>query len=275
MKLTINALTINVAVQGSGHPFLLLHGFTGSAASWQPHMLRFGARRRVIAPDLIGHGHTAAPADPDRYRMDHCVADLLGLLDALDVEQTDVLGYSMGGRVALHLAAAAPQRVRRLVLESASPGLADPAERALRRQDDADLAAALEREGIVAFVDRWERMPLFASQANLPASVQSQLRAQRLKNCPTGLANSLRGMGAGQQEPLWEWLATIPMPTLLLVGELDQKYCAIARRMVTLLPQARVVVVPDAGHTIHLEQPDSFAHTVLEFLDSAPGMIWI
>jgi 2-succinyl-6-hydroxy-2,4-cyclohexadiene-1-carboxylate synthase len=175
----------------------------------------------------------------------------------------------MGGRVALHLAAAAPARVRALVLESSSPGIADPTERAARIDADDALADAIERDGLAAFVERWERLPLFASQAVLPEVVLERQRAQRLRNDPRGLANSLRGMGAGRQEPLWHRLATLAAPTLLIAGELDAKYCAIARQMAAALPNARTAVVPNAGHAVHLEQANAFVRNVLEFLNSA------
>jgi 2-succinyl-6-hydroxy-2,4-cyclohexadiene-1-carboxylate synthase len=271
MNVIINNLRMHVHLAGSGPPLLLLHGFTGSAATWEPLLLHVTPRRRVIAPDLIGHGGSGAPADPARYRMERCVADLPALLDALDVAQVDLLGYSMGGRIALHLALAAPQRVRRLLLESASPGLADPDERAARVQSDNDLADAIERDGIAAFVAYWERLPLFAGRQTLPPAVREKQRAQRLQNRPTGLANSLRGMGTGQQESLWERLAELTLPVRLLVGAQDRKYCDIARRMEQLLPAAQVSVVADAGHTIHLEQPDRFAQLVGDFL-AEPGI---
>lgn len=269
VTVAVNDLNIAVTLAGSGPPLLLLHGFTGSAATWAPFLPIFGTRRRVIAPDLIGHGDTDAPAAPDRYRMEQSVADLLALLDRLGVAQADVLGYSMGGRVALHLALAAPRRIRTLLLESAAPGLTDPAERNTRIQSDHALAAAIERDGIAAFVAQWERLPLFASQLQLPDPVREQQRMQRLHNRPIGLANSLRGMGAGQMEPVWERLTTLGMPVLLLVGAEDQKYGEIGRRMAALLPAARLVSVPHAGHTIHLEQPDRFAQLVVEFLGNA------
>jgi 2-succinyl-6-hydroxy-2,4-cyclohexadiene-1-carboxylate synthase len=198
--------------------------------------------------------------------MEQCIADLLALLDTLEVGRAGVLGYSMGGRVALQLAAAAPARVSALVLESSSPGLADAAERQARIAADGALAASIERDGLAAFVERWERLPLFASQAALPADVRAGQRAQRMQNDPLGLANSLRGMGTGRQASLWDRLPQLHIPTLLIAGELDRKYCAIAEQMAQALPNARSVIVPNAGHTVHLEQPAIFTAAVREFL---------
>jgi len=267
MQLQVNDITLNVEQSGAGHPLLLLHGFTGSAATWSPLSARFAPTFRTIALDLIGHGRSDSPPDAQRYQIEHCVADLLAVLDALNIERADVLGYSMGGRVALHLAAAAPGRIGALVLESSSPGIADQAERAARIASDDALAGSIERDGIAAFVERWERLPLFASQAALSAAIRTRLRAQRLQNDPRGLANSLRGMGAGRQPPLWDRLATLDIPTLLIAGQLDAKYRGIAHQMALALPDVRTVIVPGAGHAVHLEQPNAFIQNVLEFLD--------
>src|SRR5262245_47188250 len=263
----VNGITLHIELSGTGRPLLLLHGFTGSAATWARHITRLAPHRRTIAVDLIGHGRSDAPPDPERYLMARCVEDLVALLDLLDVERADVLGYSMGGRVALHLAAAAPGRVGALVLESSSPGIADPAERRARIAADEALAETIERDGIAAFVDRWEQLPLFASQTSLPANVWAHLRAQRLQNSTIGLANRLRGMGAGRQKSLWDHLSAVHIPTLLIAGELDAKYCAIAQSMAAALPNAQQVTVPSAGHTVHLEQPDVFMDHVLNFFD--------
>jgi 2-succinyl-6-hydroxy-2,4-cyclohexadiene-1-carboxylate synthase len=266
MRFNINDIRLKVETTGTGPALLLLHGFTGSAATWASFLPQFTSRRRAIVVDLIGHGGSDAPPEPARYRMERCVADLAALLDELAVERADVLGYSMGGRVALHLAAAYPERVRSLILESSSPGIADPAERETRAEADDALADAIERDGLAAFADRWERLPLFASQAALPAATRERLHAQRLRNDPRGLANSLRGMGAGQQESLWQRLATLDTPTLLLTGALDTKYHAIATQMAESLPHAQVKIVPGAGHAVHLEQPEVFLDAVLQFL---------
>lgn len=269
MRIGVHDIMLNVEAAGTGQPLLLLHGFTGSATSWLPQIQDLARTHRVLAVDLIGHGDSEAPPDPDRYSMKRCVEDLCRLLDTLDVERVDVLGYSMGGRVALQFAAAAaPERVRRLVLESASPGLESAEERAARIASDEALATSIERDGLEAFVDRWERQPLFASQAALPRDVWEWQRAQRLRNNPVGLANSLRGMGTGRQTSLWRRLTELRMPTLIITGELDTKYCEIGRQMAAAMPDARLVVVPDAGHTVHLEQPARFMQVVSAFLQS-------
>ncbi len=252
---------------GVGPPLLLLHGFTGSADEWDELIPRLAPLRTTLAIDLIGHGRSAAPADPERYTMERCVADLLALLDAQGVGQCDLLGYSMGGRVALHLAAAAPERVGRLILESASPGIADPSERAARAASDAALAARIEAEGLDWFVDHWAAIPLFASQRGLPEAERAALRERRLRGSAQGYANSLRGMGAGRQASLWGRLHELAQPSLLISGELDVKYVATGEQAAALLPRARHVVVPAVGHTVHLEARERFAELVVGFLE--------
>lgn len=266
MRLTVNGVGLHVELGGAGEALVLVHGFTGSAAAWRPHRPALEARWQVAAPDLLGHGRSDSPADPARYSMPAAVADLAGLLDQLHLDTIRLLGYSLGGRVALHFAAAHPERVRALVLESASPGLATPAERAARLAADQALAERLERDGLPAFVDFWESQPLFASQARLPAEARAELRAQRLAHSPAGLANSLRGLGTGAQPSLWERLPEIRVPALLIAGALDEKFTAIARQMAAGLPQARLAVVPGAGHSVHAERPQAFQAAVIQFL---------
>lgn len=245
--------------EGDQRPWLLLHGFTGSSQNWAPLWPRLLAHSQLIAVDILGHGRSDAPDDEQRYRIDQVAADLIHILDVLGVDQISLYGYSMGGRLALATAVAYPERVQQLLLESASPGLASPVERQTRIQQDRALADRIEREGIPAFVDYWQQIPLWHSQQQLPTAVRQQQRQQRLQNRAHGLANSLRGMGSGAQPSLWPALPGLSMPVSLLVGELDAKFTAVNRQMAQLLPQASLQIVPGAGHTVHLEQPTAVA----------------
>jgi 2-succinyl-6-hydroxy-2,4-cyclohexadiene-1-carboxylate synthase len=268
--LAVHGVTLHVEQRGAAHPaaqtLVLLHGFTGSAASWGEHLDTFAAAGfRVIAFDLLGHGASSAPDNPQRYRMERCQEDICAALGMLGISPGEaiLLGYSMGGRLALYLGFSS--YFRALILESASPGLASPTEREQRRASDERLAATIERDGIAAFVPYWERLPLFASQRALPAEIRERLHKQRLQNRPEGLANSLRGMGTGVQPSLHERLPTLDLPVLLLAGELDPKFCAIAWQMCQALPRSSLEIIPGAGHTIHLEQPEQFDKSVLAF----------
>lgn len=260
-----NGVRLNVDLQGEGPALLLLHGFTGSSATWTPHMAAFNGFT-TVAIDLLGHGNSDAPSDSSRYRMERCVDDLTTVLDQLEIERAAVLGYSMGGRMALQFALGVPARLWALVLESASPGIDDAAEREDRVRSDAALADEIEQNGIEAFVDRWQAIPLFASQSRLSEAARDELRCQRLRNRAVGLANSLRGAGAGQEAPVLGRLGELRVPTLLIAGALDQKYVAFANKMSDALPCARTQIVPDAGHATHLEQPEAFDRLVGEFL---------
>ena len=254
-------------------PVLLLHGFTGHGGSWAAAGERFAAAGYyVVAPDLLGHGRSPYPSSSTRYEMAHAVNDLKSLLDRSVIGAVHLLGYSMGGRLALFFALSYPEMVRSLTLVGASPGISSEIERTERRDRDDALADRIERDGIAAFVDYWTALPLWGSQKrNLSAAQRRQLKEQRLQNRPEGLANSLRGMGTGAQSPLHDRLASLAGPALLLVGEEDGKFVAVNRQMATRMPKARLVVVPGTGHAAHLERPDVFACAVLNFWGPPDG----
>ena len=175
----------------------------------------------------------------------------------------------MGGRLALHCALAFPDHVGALVLESASPGIATEAERHERRASDELLAERLESRGIEAFVEAWEALPLFASQSTLPEPRRAAQRRARLANRPESLAAALRGLGTGRLPSLWERLGEVEVPTLILAGALDPKFEAIGERMALRMPGALLRVLPDAGHNVHLEQPEAWVRAVGSFLSES------
>jgi 2-succinyl-6-hydroxy-2,4-cyclohexadiene-1-carboxylate synthase len=168
-------------------------------------------------------------------------------------------GYSMGGRIALHLALADPGRVARLVLVGASPGIADPSEREARRLADVRLADEIEQMDMATFAERWARTPVLAG---LPGDVARRAHEDRLRSTPAGLAAALRGLGTGALPPVWDRLSELRIPVLLVVGERDLKFQGIAREMAGALPSAELVVVPDAGHAVHLEKPGRVAEAI-------------
>jgi 2-succinyl-6-hydroxy-2,4-cyclohexadiene-1-carboxylate synthase len=263
----VNGIDIHFEQQGSGPPLLMLHGFTGSIQAWQGIPEQLDDRFHVIAVDMIGHGQTSAPEDPDRYRIEYAVEDLLALLDRLDVEKTLLLGYSMGGRVAQHLVLSAPERFSALILENTAPGIDGPGEQAVRRASDERQAQMIEKRGLERFIRHWESIPLFESQKSLPDHVRARQRELRLSQNPIGLANSLRGMGAGSMKPVGDRLNEFTMPVLYLAGEYDTKYRQIGKQMTARMPCAEYVEISGAGHSIHLEQPERYVEVVLDFLD--------
>jgi 2-succinyl-6-hydroxy-2,4-cyclohexadiene-1-carboxylate synthase len=260
--LKLNGLDFHIEVEGEGPPLLLLHGFTGSVRAWDDIRPQLARDARVIAIDLIGHGHSASPPDCARYTLEWCARDLAALLDGLQLDGVDLLGYSMGGRAALHFAVHMPERINHLFLESASPGIEDANERARRAQSDDALAERILARGLDEFVAEWEQQPLLALASHVSAKVRDRQHALRLQNTPVGLANSLRGMGTGHQTPLWSNLADLHVPVHLIVGAYDRRYVATAERMLELLPSSDLIVLADAGHTAHLDQPVAFVHKV-------------
>lgn len=255
------------ALNHSHLPILFLHGFMGQSADFRVVMEGMRDRHHCLAVDLPGHGQTEVLGPEAYYQMPQVAAGLVQLLDVLEIPTCGLLGYSMGGRLALYLALHAPQRFSWVVLESASPGLKTESERQTRRDRDAQLAteleSCLESQDFEQFLKRWYRQPLFASLSQHPDF--ATLLERRLHNDRKALARSLRQMGTGQQPSLWESLHTLPIPLLLLVGEWDAKFRAIATEMHRDCPKAQIAVVPACGHTIHLEQPQRLISELRHF----------
>ena len=231
---------------------VLLHGFTNTGASWDQVTSALRERYRSLAPDIRGHG-TASAVRP--VSLAGVVADV----GAAATEPFELAGYSMGGRLALHAALALPERVRRLVLIGASPGIGDPGERDERRAADDRLAAEVERMTIEVFAERWARTDVLADQ---PADVRTAVHHDRLRSTPAGLAAALRGLGTGALPSLWERLPELDVAVELVVGERDAKFQAIAAEMAAALADARVHVVAGAGHAVHLEAPARVADVI-------------
>jgi 2-succinyl-6-hydroxy-2,4-cyclohexadiene-1-carboxylate synthase len=231
---------------------VLLHGFTHTGASWDQVLVALGERYRLLAPDIRGHGSatTIAPVS-----LSAVLDDVAGLAP----KSFDLAGYSMGGRLALHVALALPERVDRLVLIGASPGLADPGERAARREADERLADEIEGSSVEEFARRWGKTPVLAG---LAPEVAAAVHEDRLRSSPQGLARALRGLGTGALPPLWDRLGELPMGVTLIVGERDEKFRALAPAMARALPRSRVEVVAGAGHAVHLESPERVAEII-------------
>jgi 2-succinyl-6-hydroxy-2,4-cyclohexadiene-1-carboxylate synthase len=269
-RLVLDGLRWEVRTRGAGRPVLLLHGFTGRGTSWAPHAAAWAHRFRVVTVDLPGHGRSAFAA-ASRMTVERTADDLAAILLRLDASPASVVGYSLGARIALRLAIAHPRTVDRLVLESPSAGIATRADREARRAADAALADRLERDGIAAFVTAWERNPVFATHAAVAPALVARQRAIRLANDPAGLAASLRGAGQGAMEPLGRRLAAVSAPTLVIGGELDAVGRPRAEGVARGIHGARLELLPDTGHTPHLERPIAFRRLVLDFLQEVPA----
>jgi len=258
---------LNYFVEGEGTPVTLLHGFTQSGRSWHEVISAMPSGRRWVVPDLRGHGETRTrPGAP--CTMDACTADLEMLWDLLGIGRTHLVGYSMGGRLALHVAARRPERLLSLLTIGAHAGLDEEA-RAGRLMGDEALARRIEQDGLEAFVNYWGGLPLFAGLERRGPSFVAQVRAERMGNTVAGLACSLRGMGAGVMRPLWEDLARVSVPCTFVAGQLDHGYVASARRLAASVPNGRIEVVLRAGHSVHQERPEAFARVLAGHLATA------
>jgi 2-succinyl-6-hydroxy-2,4-cyclohexadiene-1-carboxylate synthase len=240
---------------GSGERITLLHGFTQTARCWGRLDERLATDHEVVALDAPGHGDSGPGADDLWRTADRIVAT---------ATRSTYLGYSMGARMALHVALAHPGSVDGLVLVSGTAGIDSPDERAARRAADDQLASHLEAVGVATFLDEWLASPLFAGLA--PGESD---RDERLRNTAGGLASSLRRAGTGSQEPLWDRLATIDVPVLVVAGALDAKFVALAERLAASVGRnATLAIVDGAGHTVHRERPGEFADLLDRWLRS-------
>jgi len=232
---------------------VLLHGFGGTRHAWDGVVAHLDAQRyRPLALDLPGHGDAADAPGPLTFA--GCVEHVLERAPA----SFTLAGYSLGGRIALQMALAAPAGVARLVLVSSTAGIEDAGERERRRAADEQLARELETTPYEQFIERWRSQPLFADE---PPDVDALARADQRRNDPQALAEVLRGIGPGEMAPLWNRLRELTMPVTVIAGERDASYRAIGERMAAGLPRGRFATVP-GGHAVALESPRAVARLI-------------
>lgn len=258
-------LIYNYYVSGSrAKPVILfLHGFLGTGDDWLDVVSTLSPYYYCLAVDLPGHGQTKIAGDSTSYTIEGCATAIIKMLGHLNIKSCSLVGYSMGGRLALHLAATYPGIFYKVVLESSSPGLKSKAERIHRWQHDSHLAQELESNPLPIFLDTWYQQPIFNSLSKHAAF--SNLKRERLEQDGKQLAYALRAMSIGRQKPLWNKLGKIKLPILLITGELDFKFSKIMKEMYQLLPQAELQIVDKCGHNVHFENPDKFMKLVRKF----------
>jgi len=255
-------------------PLLILHGFLGSWRDFSSVLPQLKAHFYCILPDLPGHGKTTTTSESG-YSFSHTARSLISLLTYLNIKQTNLLGYSMGGRIALYVACHYPTHISRVILESASPGLRTDAERKARKEKDEAIAQQIETLPLSDFLTHWYKNPLFASLEHHPQASADMLK-RRQKNEPTELIKALRGLGTGQQPSVWNCLRNEKRPPLMLMfGSQDLKFVALSQEMAkecekSNKPEVVLRSFSGCGHNIHLEagetSPKQYADAVSAFL---------
>lgn len=253
----------HTAGENSAPPIIFLHGFMGNCRIWIPSFHLIADSTYCVALDLPGHGNTEA--DLGRLDFDSLADAIIGFIDDHDLSTPLLVGYSLGGRVALHTALRHPGHFRGLVVESTSPGIEDETERKTRFEQDSIWAEKLRGGDMRAFLTDWYRQPVFSY---LGTEVIEKIINKKSSNDPHQLADAMLKLSQGLQTPLWDRLPEWTKPTLLVTGELDVKYCRILEKAHTLIPNSTLSIIPGAGHIVHLEQPEDFIRVLKSFLDS-------
>ncbi|WP_411842088.1 2-succinyl-6-hydroxy-2,4-cyclohexadiene-1-carboxylate synthase [Salinicoccus sp. HZC-1] len=246
----------------SSETVLLLHGFLSDMNSMKTVADQISEHFNVLSVDLPGFGKTPSTGN---YTMDDVSESLASLIESLNLGKVHIIGYSMGGRVAVSFMVNHPEKVQSAVLESTSPGISDISERQRRFQVDYARAEKIVSD-FSAFINEWEQMGLFSTQNAMDSETQLSQRASRLAQNPDGAADSLLKYGTGIQRSYWNDLKSVNSPVLLIAGEQDKKFAAINRKMNDLLPNSQFVLIQGAGHNIHMEAADKFGIIILEFL---------
>ena len=262
-----NGLYFETHGQSERPTILLLHGFMGSTRDWE--VIKGNMKRQkfnLLTVDLPGHGRTRLNSDEKTYTIPETAKRIIEVLDDLEIHKSSVVGYSMGGRLALHLVLTYPERFTHLVLESATPGIIDLYDRENRQRHDEIVADNMVSEDFESFVLKWYYQPIFRS-LTLHPNFQNLLYL-RLGNDPAELAKVLRNMGQGAQEPLWHKLTNIKIPVLLLAGDKDDKYTEIVQDMKRFNPGFFTKIIKNCGHNIHFEVPDKYTKIILDFINN-------
>lgn len=246
-------------------PLVFLHGFLGRGESWLEVARSFSENYFCILPDLPGHGENINGDISSPLNFDVAMNWLLHLLDEIPVGKIHLVGYSLGGRIALTFASRYPERIITLTLESASPGIIDPSERVRRFAEDSSRAESILKNGMYAFVEQWYKIPLFASLNSHPQKLSS-IKESAKQNDPHWMAKVIHELSPGAQTPLWESLSKLSFPVLLIAGEKDEKYAQMIPKMAKMIPNCKQVIVPNAGHNVHAEQREEYISLLKEFL---------
>lgn len=247
---------------------LFIHGFTGAAEDWRETAEKLKTKDfNLLGVDLPGHGKSSAPDETEYYRLPFLINIIKEIIKNTGQQQIILTGYSMGGRLALSYAAQHPNDISQLILESTSPGIAEPEGRTNRVKSDNKIIEIIKEKNIDEFIDYWMNIPLFESQRKYRSKF-NLLRQAKLKNVnPKGLINSLKGFGTGVMPHQYDNLKNIFCPVLLISGGLDTKFTGINKTIAPLFPDATHIIIDGAGHNVHFEKPEEFTKPFIEFLN--------
>ncbi len=243
---------------------IVLHGFLGNHKSMEE--LTSYLDSSFILPDLIGHGRSPCPMELKQYTLKAMINQIHEIADSSLQEPFDLIGYSMGARLALSYALARQTSVRSLILIGGNPGIQDDFARHQRALDDIQKVAMLEDRGLLEFVNAWETQRIFSTQWQLSSDKMLAQRRARLSTQPMGIISHLRASGAGVMRPLWGRLHEIKIPVLLVVGSEDEKYINIGERMQSRIPTSTLEIICGAGHAVHFERPKETAEVINKFI---------
>ncbi|MGI6712229.1 MAG: 2-succinyl-6-hydroxy-2,4-cyclohexadiene-1-carboxylate synthase [Bacillota bacterium] len=264
MFITLENVSYHVLVKGTGHPVIGFHGFAENLSTWEFICLN---NCQMVLVDLIGHGSSSKPQFLQPYCLPVMIQHIHELVQYLGLNKYSLMGYSMGGRLALAYALAYPEEVRRLILESSSYGECDKVQRAKRLKNDIWLANAIRKNGILWFNRYWSGLDIFASQSQLSQDIRERISTRRLMNAPHALANTLMGSGQGVFPCLKSEIAHLSIPVLYINGEYDSKYQKIGQEFEKLNSRLKREIIAGVGHNTHLENPKVFTDIVNQFIN--------
>jgi 2-succinyl-6-hydroxy-2,4-cyclohexadiene-1-carboxylate synthase len=270
MKLEANGVKLNLEypreIDKTKDYVLFLHGFTGCAEDWLPVFEQMPAKYNYIALDIVGHGKSDAPVNPAQYNIESISAQIKSIKDHLTPNKIFLLGYSMGGRIALSYTALYPDDVKGLILESATAGIKNDAERQKRYEEDLKLAEFIESHSLEEFIEMWSDQELFNTQRRFSNDKLKKLKKKKASGSKIGYANSLKGFSTGIMLPVHDKLKKIPLKVLLITGDLDSKFTGINARLAKRFFKAKHKIVRNSGHNTHLEDPKRFIEIVINYL---------
>ena len=270
MIITSNSVKINFehfnSFDSQKDTVLLLHGFTGSLEDWRDIYTNLDEKFNYVGIDLIGHGKSDSPSNIEYYKAESLVSQIQNILDQLSIDKVIILGYSMGGRVALNFAVSHPQKIKGLILESTSAGIKNEKDRIERIESDEELASYIEENGTEKFAERWMDQDIFNTQRRFSDEKLQKIKRRIAQNSKRGLANTLRGFGTGKMPYFAENLNSIKCPVLLISGELDTKYCELNSELEKKFSNAKNAVIKNAGHNTHLEEKERFVRAANHLL---------